>query len=1655
MTRMLYSRNIFQLFQKISIVLLLAVIMSCVPQSTPPGLNTTNSTKSSGEVPAPYKDPSFPFTSIFIQEGSLQTPASFSVPLNFSDSFLIRGAALSQFLRTVPNTTQICLVGKYSYIPGQDRFLVLSAKSTSFTDLVKKTTEFYLKVEPQNDQANQNDCLSYNLNNSLFSTAKSPSVHYSLSQLCTNCNSTVTSGGLKLYLLNGEQVPNLNLSLLTLTISASTTSAGNMCYDSSSCKASGFDCCLEGQCIKDGAVRPSALTQPGFAVAQEDVRLNPDRFVVYPQYYFVCPNRPASTGGTSGGSQVDPNYAASIRLMELNYLYQCLNKIDGEFSHCTIKFSQASKKINAAQSFSALSDDITFTTVNPNYISTPSSPTDYSNNIVKILYGGETLFEAGKKPLGTNGSFVNGSANDNLIKAQEVLITKTLPATAPDDNLYLTYKVDGSCQKVGATLAKCTKSFVQGSSSPLNTTWHDSTKLFNFPEYADFSSSGSIILKISGVIIPEDPTTWTRYTNPNRIIFNTSYPLYQNQTIDVTYFVTSQADKLIASKSAAQDQVNAMCTCGASGNCNLRPLYDKTNVLVNFECTYPTTTSTEPPVNQTVFVSNKNTPHRYFDLNGVNYDENYGSALPQELTAFAYTNNDVLKPNNLNVVPTGFNEIYGSFSQSSSQAAKPAKLVKVKKDKVYDIFVNSGIFSSCITCGSDYYSSLQKIFPDSFSSQGGGYTPDYLASRRQTNASVYRGDDLLYGRACFVPTTMIPWTHLSSGTPTDQRRTRLAGQHFLMANGYARDWYGFDYGSLIGSFDGVQWFSIGNQRRIKASTGKLFLAVNAYFGDLSSESNYSVSISETTPYSSEIPDHDTKTSGAECQKAHFCSNDNDCFRNLGYDYTCQNVSSLITAWPQFDPNASEVVGSLTKSLTSLVGGTNGQAKRCVYRGRGAPCKTDLTNITSSFNGSGVTGTLACSPNNYCQSLTGTNSNRFNDRITRFASTPLAQNLAAVDTNLSDTFGLGARIIGRPYQYYGNKSVPTQALTSLSTNQVNAVCLPGKEITSATKSFDLNLLAPANRTDSSDKILGVGPTMSGTQNLKYLNACPATDDQGVLVQNYNYDLGTDAINKWTITQNLSTNLLNSTPLINQNIYSSANGNQVTKVGYQKNACLRAPGASCFSDMECAPSDLIASKVKSSDLSALLNPAEKKFWEEELVCGNPDFKYVNGGAVNPDFSIKNNVCCREFGKTISVATQSDSSSHAWCDTSTSTVKVAGVNSNIGSFDRYSRVHSGYDKMTCNRLEISSNKKFALSIAAPDAISRLQQILGQYETLDTINKRTCCTQHWVRSFDKNNAGGGHKWGREKVQTIDKAVFREISWYGQDTSLGISDNNFECDINNENYNTSACEVRNFTDAEADNYLQWFGSLELIGIPQVAIKTNRQIFRTVDSNQNDVEVLKLPIFKTIQAEGPSYPADFNDGAPDGTYFSGTSYNKLFASDTTLKKVFSEDEFNCCIPSGKEVPSTTTANQCCTGSLANNTGKLRCCLPDFTDVTVYLNRYVSSEGRGLPASAYDEKTGYIKDAGQVGFMATQKSLCCSGKTMTGVAIWNLSVPVTGGSYLPPGTPGGTSRRFNYRTDAVDNNPHTGAIGSYYDAGVRWNNHVYCVPADMTEPVKSP
>ncbi|MEX1099634.1 MAG: hypothetical protein WEB87_04370, partial [Bacteriovoracaceae bacterium] len=1034
------------------------------------------------------------------------------------------------------------------------------------------------------------------------------------------------------------------------------------------------------------------------------------------------------------------------------------------------------------------------------------------------------------------------------------------------------------------------------------------------------------------------------------------------------------------------------------------------------------------PLQETVYLSAKTVPHRYYDKDGVHYeDTEIGSAQEQEGEAFKYVSDNILKPNNQSKY-VGFNEIYGSFSRTEV-SPMPAKVVDIVKGKEYDLFVDSGVFSTCLNCGTDYFSNLQKLFPNNFLYMGGGYLPDMVESRLRLNQGQFSSVDMKFGRACFVPATMIPWTHKANDDTDQQRRDRLKAQHFLFANGYNKDWYGFDYGSLIGSYDGVRWFSIGNQRRIQAKSNKLYLAINAYFGDLTIDNSFKVTVSEISSIinSGSAITHDTDSDGAQCQKAHFCSTDNDCATQLGYDYSCQNVSAIYTPWPLFDNNGNEISGSTNLNLLGMVGGSNGQVKRCVYRGSGSLCDPDLLNVTAqnSYSLSDKTAIHACSPNTHCAGL---NQAKFNDRIARYGETPATQNNRSYITDvlgLGDTFGLDANIIGRPLNFYGDKNPPAGVKEHLESLNAKGLCAPGKDPEGSFAVAELNNSETISQ--KADKSLGIGRTFSSAslQDNAYYAACPAVDDDGVLTHSMrsklDEDLGLDHSHPdakkshavFASAQNMSTNALDLPVFDDLNLFNDEDAT-VNGAGYHKGSCLRAPGSSCFTDYDCSPNNFISQKIRSlSNIGAILNEAEQEFWKEEMVCANSQERYPPSSIYpNPFYELNEHKCCRETGKDFTFATQKHEESpfkvvETINDSPSGDIILPGVNQDINSPERYSRTHTVYDKLINERtkyppLFAPAGNGFKVEYEG------IEQLL-QYNTLHLNNSRMCCTGNWVRNFatGTNGNNGGHKFSGDTQQRISISTFRSLNWApNHDPPL----NSFEgynvipylC--NGQDYQTADCEIKNIFEgsAEEKKFLDWFGKFELTGIPQVLIETNEDIFESLDDDQLDNSDDRLPFPNTIANSGE---VDATLGAKD--YYSAAADSNLELGSSGLKKVFSEDSFSCCVPTGVEVDGGMEDSKCCTGQVntentSDGSQTSRCCLNDFADVSVYTNRYVSSEGahiNGQPISdnEIDPLTGYIKRKELVLEMAA--NMCCSGVAAYGVALGDYYIPLEGGGKI--------------------------------------------------------
>jgi hypothetical protein len=66
----------------------------------------------------------------------------------------------------------------------------------------------------------------------------------------------------------------------------------------------------------------------------------------------------------------------------------------------------------------------------------------------------------------------------------------------------------------------------------------------------------------------------------------------------------------------------------------------------------------------------------------------------------------------------------------------------------------------------------------------------YSTSRDTYSANTTFGnyEDTIFGRACYVPVTMLPLSHQKNSSVQTQRQNRLKTQAAFYVNGYQRDW---------------------------------------------------------------------------------------------------------------------------------------------------------------------------------------------------------------------------------------------------------------------------------------------------------------------------------------------------------------------------------------------------------------------------------------------------------------------------------------------------------------------------------------------------------------------------------------------------------------------------------------------------------------------------------------------------------------------------------------------------------------------------------------------------------------------------------------------------------------------------------------------------
>lgn len=1726
----------------------------------------------------------------FLQQGARTYVQTMNLYRDFKDSFLIRGNEINTYLASlpVPTAARYCMLINFPALKGTGNksVLAMAAKVKSFKNFLTLATEYYLQVEVSNSSLNTNDCATSGIVSTMQTKFGTSNFATSIAQLCPTCTTAVTSSGINLFAPNGVQEKKINIAHLSLGIipgSGDVTSNLIACSSNATCTSEGFNCCLQGQCVKHGEVKNGVdKTSDEYLQAINDILQYPQKVINYTNLFYVCPELVSVDPDNNPDDGTDVVAQAADLFVELQDLYRCVNPQLDEFSICAKKYTNASESIGATgTNFSTSLDDLNFSTfTNSNF-----------QNIYEITYGGSLLYRqkflddyVERAMDSSNGNINAASKNDSLTTAQSAFIKAQKPIDAKNDTITMRYLIDGTCERISTGLAKCFKYYTQGQSSSPSRSSDHSGSIYVLPSYAN--TSYNIIVEVEGIKVAKSSSTWSLTTTTSTgkgIVFNAAYPILPGQDVVIQYFVSTNVNTLLASKEAAQASINAHCACDSQVPCNLKPDYSQTDStkIVSYSCSYQQPDVPEPPLQKQIYLSAKTVPHKFYDEYGVYYPpEKIKDGSKQELTEFSYIGTNTFKPNNLTSY-IGFNEIYGNMKQSDI-SPMPAQVVEIVRGRRYDLFVDEGTFSTCLDCGSDYYTNINRLFPHNFEHKGAGYFPDNVESRRVGSQSIFRSDDLLFGRACFVPATMIPWTHVKDDDVTEQRRNRLQAQHFMFANGYNRDWYGFDYGSIIGSFDGVTWFSVGNQRRIQANSNRLFLAVNAYFGDLTTGTSFKVTISEisTVVNSGSFIDHDTKSDGAQCQVYHYCENDNDCLTQLGYDYVCANIGTISTPWPTFDTNGIEISGSVDKKLVTMVGGSNGQINRCVYRGRGAACEPNYNknfSSTASYSNTDLPKLNMCSPNNYCADI---NTQVFNTKINRIAQSPLSQNnnsYVLANSTTTDIIGLGSRLMGRPYKFYGDESAPADIITQLTNSGVDALCVPGKTTTATS-------YAAANKavaTKSADKILNIGRTPSN-EDANYYAYCPGVDDDG----NYNYVKSKEEVDalldgddttsiskrmRFSIGQNVSTNLL-AIPAFDDLDLFNDEGSIIQTKGYNKNSCMRAPGASCFTDLDCAPNRLIGPRIRAITDFLGMNESEANFWKEELVCARERDRYVaNFSYPDPFYTVKDHTCCRETSKTFTLASQPHLDSEIEMfdatklsnptfnpSTDFSYINVPGQNIDIDDEKRYSRINSLYPHLTGPDEELGITNSTLPPLFTPAAgvktiadadasISSTRDIalkvfqFNQFLTIQKHNEKMCCSGHWVRNLAEGNGGGsgGHRFSETSFQNWDLSTetftypsgspiqpavdiglptFRFLSWMeridgvnleGIDTPTGIdtfvlsNDARFFC--NPYDKDTSFCEIRHIPEGSEfdDSMNEWFGKFELLGIPQVLIETPRHVYQhldyttqkyfdgqviprygppihdtfsntylgkdfyTVDISERGIDFYdEIPdvILTYKQLKDRNAFLDFTDQlvGPGGTLTDNDEFDFVSAANIdafagSKKQVFSSDSFSCCLPTGYIIESDVLEKECCTGLIAENSPGRRCCLDNYTDLSVYTNLYVSSEGmrfngKVLKEGEYNPNSGYINPEL---VMKMAPTMCCSGVAMTGRAIHSLYKPLddgdtTNGTNTFNAIQTSTSRRWVGYNDldadgsSADTLPDSTLL--WFRRGVRWTNHVYCVPS---------
>jgi hypothetical protein len=810
---------------------------------------------------------------------------------------------------------------------------------------------------------------------------------------------------------------------------------------------------------------------------------------------------------------------------------------------------------------------------------------------------------------------------------------------------------------------------------------------------------------------------------------------------------------------------------------------DTLGVPVRIDC-YTPATNIPAPAQQTVSVPSRSAPHRFFDTAGV--EKEITSGAEQEGARFEYMDEGKVLPIQQNF---SMNAILGQMSVALDQAL-PAKTVNVELDQVYFLSTTSGYYTPCPSCAKDSWLGSLTAFPSS--STGVGLQAIGHTTQRDmfsTNTTGGNYEDTIFGRACWLPPTMIPYTHSPRSSVQEQRTNRLQTQAALFVNGYQRDWFGFNKGALIGSFDGVTWFAIGKGRIVRSTSKKLFLAINAPFADVASATTHVVRVhaydgitqAAQVDYDPQYHQyHPFQNEAGNCQQNHLCSTDTDCVTKLGWEYVCADVRDLKTNWPEFDGDGNEkpaISNNLTlDQILQQKRFPSSSTKRCVYRGAGSLCHASSGNLPGTdLNKKKL---LTCAPNFFCSKASS--SGFHNTKIARFAA-----NLDEIPVSRNHFFGKDANILGRPLDYLATGGLNTDIHNTLRENLTpieatastnTGLCQPGKKLPTTTDqvtfSNPFNQHISGDTTRRADYINQIGSCNSTLFTTNRHSSCP------VMGSDNNYEMFATATivpgfanratnqNACGLESLLPSASLNATAdtLQNSSPFKAIearplNSQIIVDPTMVRDACLRRAGAVCHTDLDCSPNKMHATQVDFFGTTYFGNNAEKSYYSEYLVCGQADPKpFPSETEAFKNYDMSKNRCCREVGKDLTTYT-ADIAQDTFVNTLTPYDPASagllmslapGIQPNNPR--RYSRLAT-VEGLGITKPILTANQDRAGNFI--DSTKPNLMTPDQWKTISEANSESCCGGGWIRKF----SDGSNDWSRRDRLIMDVSNFRCIN--------------------------------------------------------------------------------------------------------------------------------------------------------------------------------------------------------------------------------------------------------------------------------------------------------